>query len=358
LLFIRDNTLMAQPFDATSGRAVGEVFSVAEGALTTHLAYYAPVTVSETGVLLYESGSLAAGSSQLAWYDRAGKLLGTVGAPALVRSPAISPDEKSVAFQRRSASGADLWLRNIARGVEQRFTTDPSANGTPLWSPQGDRIVFASSRTGNFNLYQKAASGTGQDELLLESGQNRIPSQWSRDGRFVVYSERDPKTQWDVWVLPMQGDQKPVPFLRSEFNESCGQLSPDSHWMAYVSDESGRPEVYVRPFPAGEGQVKIPIAGGEQPHWREDGKELFFVGGDGKMTAVAVKAVAGTKRSFEVGSLQLLFEAHLIESPNSLNLQYDVTADGKRFLLDTTAGGSTSAPTLTAVVNWDAGLKK
>jgi Tol biopolymer transport system component len=358
LLFIRDNTLMAQPFDATSGRAVGEVFPVAEGALTTHLAYDAPVTVSETGVLLYDSGGLAGGSSQMAWYDRSGKLLGTVGAPARAANPAISPDGKAVAFQRLSASGADLWLRNVARGGEQRFTTDPSTNATPLWSPQGDRIVFSSSRIGKFNLYQKAGSGTGQDELLVESGNNKFPSQWSRDGRFVAYSERDPKTQWDVWVLPMQGDRKPVPFVRSEFNESLGQLSPDSHWMAYVSDESGRPEVYVRPLPAGEGQWKISIAGGGQPRWRGDGKELFFVGGDGKMTAVAVKVVAGTQRSFEVGSLQPLFEALLIESPANLVFQYDVTSDGKRFLLATTGGASASAPTLTAVVNWDAGLKK
>jgi hypothetical protein len=128
--------------------------------------------------------------------------------------------------------------------------------------------------------------------------------------------------------------------------------------MAYTSDKSGQPEVYVRPFPSGEGETRISIAGGEQPRWREDGKELFFVGGDGKMTVVAVKAVAGTKRSFEAGSLQPLFEAHLIQSPANLVLQYDVTADGKRFLLATTAGGSTSAPTLTAVANWDAGLKK
>src|SRR5262249_31672935 len=153
------------------------------------------------------------------------------------------------------------------------------------------------------NLYQKEAGGTGQDELLLATGSSKYLSQWSRDGRFIVYREYDPKTKWDVWVLPIEGgvERKPgprapsgpgTPFLHSDFNEVHGQLSPDSHWMAYSSDESGRLEVYVRPFPGGEFQRQISIAGGEQPRWRGDGKELFFLGGDGKMMAVAVKVGA------------------------------------------------------------------
>jgi hypothetical protein len=152
--------------------------------------------------------------------------------------------------------------------------------------------------------------------------------------------------------------QKPVPFLRSEFNEVLGQLSPDSHWMAYTSDESGRREVYLRSFPDGERQWNISIPVGEQPRWRADGKELFFVGADGKMMAVALKAVAGTKPSFEPGAPKPLFEAHLI--PNLVNerFEYDVTSEGKRFLLATTGVGSTSPPLLTVVLNWDAELKK
>ena len=150
---------------------------------------------------------------------------------------------------------------------------------------------------------------------------------------------------------------KPVAFLRSEFNEYEGQLSPDSHWMAYTSDASGQPEVYVRPFPDGEGQTTFSIAGGEQPRWRGDGKELFFVGADGKMMAVAVKATAGPRPSFEPGVPEVLFQTKLARTTNPL-FEYDVTADGKRFLLDTVASGLTSAPALTVEVNWDAGLKK
>jgi Tol biopolymer transport system component len=361
LLFIRENTLMAQPFEAASGQTKGEVFPVAEG-VSHGDADYAPVIVSETGVLLYESGGLAIGN-QMAWYDRAGKLLGAVGAPGPVLDPAISPDERSVVFRRSSGPGSDLWLRDLTRGAEQRFTANASFNYAPFWSPQGDRIVFSSNRGGSINLYKKPASGSGQDELLLSNGQKN-PSQWSRDGRFIVYSELDPKTKWDIGVLPMEGGAagKPIPFLRSEFNELFGQLSPDSRWMAYTSDESGRREVYVRPFPGAppgpEGQWKISIVGGEQPRWRGDGKELFFVGADGRMMAVAVKAAeVASKPSFEPGAPQPLFEANIAQSPVNNLFEYDVSADGKRFLVNTVAG-STSAPVLTVMSNWEAGLKK
>jgi serine/threonine protein kinase/Tol biopolymer transport system component len=363
LLFIRDDTLMAEAFDAASGRTLGEAFPVADGVSFTTVTNYAPVTVSETGVLVYESGGRAVTNRQMAWYDRGGKLLGTVGVPGLVLAPAISPDEKWVVFSRGSGPRGDLWLRDLARGAEQRFTTDLSSNGSPVWSPKGDRIAFASNRGGtafNFNLYQKAASGTGQDELLLANGTFKYPSQWSRDGRFIVYTEFDPKTKGDIWVLPMEGgaDRKPVPFLHSEFDELHGQLSPDNHWMAYTSDETGQHEVHVRAFPASEFKKRISIAGGEQPRWRSDGRELFFIGGDRRMMAVAVKAVSGTHPSLEAGTPQPLFEAHTFESANSTLFEYDVTEDGKRFLLDTIGGGSASTPSLNVVVNWDAGLRK
>jgi serine/threonine protein kinase len=353
LLFIRENTLMGQPFDAASGQARGEAYPVAEGVSFITLPNFAPVTASEAGVLVYESGGEASGN-QIAWYDRSGKLLVAVGAPGRVLDPAISPDEKTVAFRRARGTVGDLWLWDLTRGVEQRFTASDSFNAQPSWSPKGDRIAFHSTRGGGvFNLYQKAASGTGRDELLLANGNQKGVSQWSRDGRYIVYQENDPKTKADIWVLPMDGrtERKPVPFLRSEFNELQGQLSPDGHWMAYTSDESGQREVYARPFPAAEGQWKISIAGGEQPRWRGDGKELFFWGADGKMMAVPVKIVAGASPSFEAGTPQPLFEAHVTRSPSNTLFEYDVSADGKRFLLVTDARAA-SAPSLTVVSNW------
>jgi serine/threonine protein kinase len=356
LLFIRENTIVSQPFDAASGQTKGEVSTVAEGVSFTYISYV-PVSVSQNGVLLYESGSLA-GGNQMAWYDRSGKLLGVVGPPGLVFDPAISPDEKSIAYRRLSPRN-DLWLWDLTRGTEQRFTSDPSAIIAPFWSPKGDRMVFASNRNGTLNLYQKATSGTGKDDLLLMDGNRKWPTQWSRDGRFIVYSENEPKTKYDIWLLEVgRAEWKPVPFLRSEFNEFQGQLSPDSQWMAYTSDKTGQREVYVVAFPTGEGETRLSIAGGEQPRWRGDGKELFFVGADGKIMAVAVKATAGNKPSFEPETPQPLFETHLARPPVNPLFEYDVTADGKRFLLDTTGGGSGPVLPLNVVVNWDVGPKK
>ena len=358
ILFVRENTLMAAPFDTASAQLSGDVFPVAEGVSLTTDVYYVRVTVSENGVLLYEAGG-AIGENQIGWYDRAGKSLGPLGAPGNVWTPAISPDEKAVAFRRVKGAGGDLWVRDLSRGTETRFTNDPSNNGQPFWSPRGDRIVFASNRKGGvYNLYQKATSGTGQDELLLPNTVQDISDQWSRDGRFIVYREFDPKTKDDLWVLPTEGpvaDRKPIPFLRTEFNEFFGQLSPDGHWMAFTSDRSGRREVYVRPFPPSDGEWTISVAGGEQPRWRGDGKELFFEAADGKMMAVPVKAVAGTKPSFEAGTPLALFEAHMAPSTG---FNYDVTADGKRFLINTRPDSSASSPPLTVVTNWTAGLKK
>ncbi|HEV2200611.1 MAG TPA: protein kinase, partial [Bryobacteraceae bacterium] len=367
ILFVRENTLMAAPFDATSAQVSGDVFPVAEGVSLTNIVYL-PVTVSEGGVLLYQTGGFNGGTNQIGWYDRSGKSLGPVGAPGNVLDPALSPDEKSVVFSR-VAGGAetDLWVRDLSRGTETRFTTNASRNVAPVWSPQGDRIVFSSNRKGEvFNLYRKDASGSGEDELLLPNNRPDGPHQWSPDGRFIVYVEIDPKTKYDLWVLPVEGaaapdgkaERKPIPFLRTEFDELFGQLSPDSHWMAYTSDRSGRREVYVRPFPPGEGEWTISIAGGEEPRWRGDGKELFFEAADGKMMAVPVKAIAGTRLSFEAGTPVALFDAHMVHSPTNNLMQYDVTADGKRFLIDTTGSSGAASPPLTVVTNWNAGLKK
>jgi serine/threonine protein kinase len=240
LLFVRENTLMAQPFDAASRQIRGPALPIAEGVTITVNINWAPVTASDGGVLLYERGR--ARGNQMVWFDRDGKLLGAVGSLGPVFDLAISPDERSVAFRRTSVLSADLWRLDLARGPEQRLTTHASLNDAPFWSPKGDRIVFSSNRGGGtYNLYQKATSGTGQDELLLATGNTKMPCQWSRSGQFIVYEEFDPKTKADIWVLPMDGSVagKALPFLRSEFNEIFGQLSPDSHWMAYTSMNRG-----------------------------------------------------------------------------------------------------------------------
>jgi Tol biopolymer transport system component len=373
LLFVRENTLMAQPFDPSTAQSSGDVFPVVERvgfATHTDLATFG---VSENGVMLYRSAGpipdlFIGGETGIVWYDRSGKRLDpAVPAPDYVGMPALSPDEKSIVFTRstKGASGnSDLWIRDLLRGTDRRLTSDPSQNFAPFWSPKGDRIVFHSNRAGHLgDLYQQAVNGSGQAELLVSSSNLITPTQWSRGGRFIVYLEIDPKTQRDIWVLPMDDGSsakaKPVLFLQTPFNETQGQLSADNRWMAYTSDDSGQREVYVRPFPVAEGIWKISTAGGSMPRWAGDGKELFYVSADGKMMAVAVMAHPGngtqTKPSFVTGNPVALFQVHLA-NPGAAYLDYDVTADGKRFLVNVNASDTMSAAAtpLTVVVNWTA----
>jgi Tol biopolymer transport system component/predicted Ser/Thr protein kinase len=362
LLFVRENTLMAAPFDPVKAQIAGDVFPVADGVSLGTPTSWLPVTVSDNGVLIYEPATAGSAATRFAWYDRTGKFLASVGAPGKVFNPAISPDGKFVAFQCESNTGSDLWLLELNRGVETRFTSDPSANVAPVWSPGGDSIVFASNRSGVFNLYQKAANGSGREVHLLSNTVTDSPEQWSRDGRFIEYFELNPKNQRELWTLPAQPggtDRKPIPFLRSEFDNLFGQLSPDDHWIAFTSNRSGRREVYVRPFPQGDGEWTISIAGGQAARWRADGKELFFEAADGKMMAAPVnKAVPGVNAMFEPGTPTALFEAHVLHSGASRYFEYDVTADGKRFLINTTGAAGASVPLLTVVTNWLAALRK
>ena len=362
LLFSRENTLMAQPFDArrvqTSGNAVpiAESVSVVAGCSSCTL-----VTVSENSVLVYRTTEGAPVMNEMVWFDRAGKRLGSVGTPGNVRTPSISPDEKTVAFTRITSSSTwDVWLWDLVRGTETRLTSDASHNVGPSWAPKGNRMVFRSDRGGSGgDLYQVSASGSSHDELLLATPRGKVDPEWSPDGRFIVYSESDPKTKFDLWVLPVGEDvpagRKPIPFLQTDFNELQGEMSPDGHWMAYVSDESGSQEVYVRPFPVAEGKWRISTAGGIQPRWQGDSRELFFVSADGKMNAVTVKAVSGTRPAFEAGAPLPLFDSHIVDI--AVAIDYDVTADGKRFLV-TTSNTANYAPPLNVMVNWSAGLKK
>jgi hypothetical protein len=360
LLFARENTLMAQAFDEKTLQSAGDLFPVAEqvsiGPQTPHV----QASISSNGVLVYWGGG-GLGENQLAWYDRTGKPLGSVGAPASIENLALSPDERTVALTRRgSSTGADIWLHELARGADTRFTYDAN-NHQPVWSPDGRRIAYYALRSGLPDLYLKDASGAGKDEILLASGQPKFPTDWSADGRFLLYAEITGKTLLDLWVLPepgSSGDRKPVPFLQTQFNETQGQFSPDGRWIAYSSDESGRYEVYVRPFPPGAGKWKISISGGEFPRWRHDGKELFYLSPERKLIAAAVKAGSGAERVFEVSAPETLFDSHAASTNPGFNyFPYAVAADGKRFLMNTGVGDTAETP-LTVVVNWLAAVKK
>jgi Tol biopolymer transport system component len=269
---------------------------------------------------------------------------------------------------RNTNARQETWVRELTSGREIRLTSDEARTTTPLWSPTGETIAFRSERRGTGDLYYRSANAAGAEALLVANVRNKIPQQWSRDGRFLVYSEAgSPTNRFHLWLLPIpQGrvptTEKPIEFLPDESDQRHGQLSPDSRWMAYVSPEAGRPEVYVRPFPAvGNFLWKVTTQGGLQPRWRADGKELYFVALDGKMMAVSVvpSGQIDSKRasppSFAVGTLVALFDTHITGGATPRAYQYDVTADGTRFLVATT--GPSSAPVLSVEVNWNAGMK-
>jgi len=353
VLFLRDGSLMAQPFDAARLALAGEAVPVAEHVGSTN--QYGSFTVSRDGVLAYRTGG--AGIIQLTWVDRDGKPLGPVGEPGSYISLAVSPDGTRAAVRRPGTP--DLWLLDLMRGVSTRFTFAPQLNDNPVWSPDGSQIVFRSNRSSNgkFDLYRKLSNGTGDDELLFRSDQDKTPTGWSRDGRFLLYESVDPKTAIDLWVLPMEGDRKPIPFLRTEFNERLGAFSPDGRWIAYISTESGSREVYVRPFgpPGREGssgaatgkwQVSKGGALAARPNWRADGKELYYRAPSGALMAVEVT----TSPTFQVGASRRLFD--LLG-----NLDADLPADTKRFLVGMPQQDA-GPQTITVVLNWQAGLRK
>jgi len=352
LLYLREGALLAQPFDAKRLETTGDAFPIAEQIQHIPALGRGVFSVSENGVLAYQTGS-ATGNLQLTWFDRSGKPLGVLDDPAPNANPKLSPDGKrlAVVITDPQTGHPDIWLYELARGIKTRFTFDPAGEREPIWSPDGSRIVFTSNRKGHFDLYQKSANGAGSEELLLESNFDKAPSSFSPDGRFLLYSAVDPKTKADLWVLPLGGDRKPFPFLQTEFTESFGQFSPDGRWIAYRSDESRGGEIYVAPFPGPGGQRQVSTAGGRQPRWRGNGKELFYLSPDDKMMAAEVNGQGAT---LEVGAVRPLFEARQSVTGGFL---YDVTGDGQRFLINAAVEQKASSPII-LVQNWTVDSKR
>jgi serine/threonine protein kinase len=351
LLFLRERTLMAQPFDASKLQVTGEAFPVAEEVGYNPGNGRAFFSVSNNGVLVYRTRVFA--DSQLAWFDRTGKQIAQAGTPGQIASVALSPDDKRVVVSRvDNQSGAtDLWIIDQER--ETRFTFDAANEQSPAWSPDSSQIAFNSSKSGVLDIYAKPSSGAANEELLWKSDNSKGPHDWSADGRFILYGELDLKTNADLWILPLFGDRKPFPFLQTPFAESSGRFSPNGRWIAYNSNESGTNQVYVRPFPASGGQWMVSTNGGAQPRWRGDGKELFYFSAERKLMAVEVKEDGNT---FTAGTPRPLFEMRTVAFFIGASL-YDVTRDGQRFLLITPGEESSPSP-LTVVLNWTAGLKK
>ena len=354
LLFASEGTLMAQPFDEKSLQVTGEAFPIAEHLQLDFASSRGIFSVSENGILAFQIGIGRGDYTQLMWFDRSGKELGQVSEPTFYFQPHLSPDEQKVAVAvfDIQAGSTDIWLYELAHNVPTRLTFDPAFDSNPLWLPDGSRLVFNSSRKGAGDIYQKASSGAGGEEVLFESNENKVVTSCSADGRFVTYTNTDTKanTKQDLWILPLSGDRKPFPFLQTQFNEFGAQFSPDGHWIAYVSDESSKNQIYIAPFPGPGGKWQLSRDGGVEPRWHGDGKELFFLAPDNKLMAVSVNA---KKSSLEIGNAHPLFETRVATTPGT---HYDVTRDGKRFLIE--LGGEGSSAPIQLVVNWTADLKR
>ena len=358
LVLVQQGVLVARPFNLTT-QEVGESIPIAQPVGWDTSVRRGAYSVSAAGVLAHRSG--AAGRRRLVWVDRAGKQVGTVGAPddAAVTNVALSPTGRRVAVTRIVRGNSDIWILDVDRGVPTRFTFDPALDNNPIWSPDSSRVVFRSNRSGPFDLYEKTASGAGVERPVLTSLQIKNPTDWSPDGRFLLYSSLDTKTGLDLWALPLTGDRKPFPVLQTPFTERNGQFSPDGRWIAYDSNESGRFEVSVQPFPGPGGKWQVSTGGGVTPRWRRDGRELFYVAPDGALMAAPVRA-SSDGQALEPGEPARLFRVPIVLGgfvPDNQKHQYDVAADGQRFLINVTTEEASAAP-ITVVLNWMTALKK
>ena len=252
------------------------------------------------------------------------------------------------------SGNTDVWLLELGRDVLSRFTFDAAEDSGPIWSSDGSRVVFGSSRKGARDLYQKPAIGAGNEGVLLATPEDKSATDWSLDGRFLLYvGTSDPKTGNDIWALPMDGDRKPFPVVQTNFNETTGQFSPDGKWIAYQSNESGRVEIYVQPFPGPGGKTQISTAGGSQARWRHDGKELFYIGLDDRLMAVPIQ-VTPNSQSVEPGVPIPLFVTRIGGALQNFNeREYLVSTDGQRFLMNTVTDEASTSP-ITVILNWKA----
>ena len=359
LLFIREGTLMAQPFDNHRLELKGRAAPVAEQ-VTSNIVGTAYVGFSASANVLVFPRNAWLGR-QLTWYDREGKVMGTVGEPGLYGNVALSPDETRLALGNGRGGADNIWLLDLSRGgAGTRFTFDSASDTDPIWSPDGSRIIFSSNRDGPYNLYQKPADGAKDEEVLLKSSEDKFATSWSRDGRLLLYTVVHPKTKEDIWVLPLEGGRKPVPFLITEFNERQARFSPDGHWVAYTSDESGQREVYVRSFSMNSAGTAVEVGGkwpisngpGADPRWRGDGRELYYRYYSSQRERLLAVEIA-THPAFRAGEPQPL--GVFAFTSVSGGLQWDSAADGRRFL--SLADKSAPQPD-TVVLNWQAGLKK
>ena len=346
LLYQRENSLVAQPFDPSAGRFTGEPETLSEAVQYDAGLWRANLSASANGMLVYASGA-SSGIEILTWFDRSGKRLGTVGDPASFFDLDLSLDEKHLAVSEANASNATIWIHDLNSKLKTRLTFSGGSHISPVWSPDGKEIAFTSSQQAAISI--KTIGGSAPEQTLLSSPTPVYQgiTDWSRDGRYLMY-ELGPGVNQQLWVIPLFGDRKPFAYTGSSIQERGGVFSPSGRWVAYMSNESGRPEVYVAPFPWTGAKWQVSNGSGSNPRWRSDGKELYYF----DFAGLTAAQVDGTGSAFQVGKSTPLFPLSL----RGLTREYSPTHDGQRFIA--IAPSESASQSLTLVQNWESELKK
>jgi Tol biopolymer transport system component len=349
LLFTRERILMARPFDPDNLTFGGEESPVVDDLTVFPGASLAVFSVSRNGVLVFDRGPGRA-SIELAWLDREGKHVGTLGPPGDYEEPQLSPDGRRLAvdLQEPTTGRQDIWIVGTDRGIPTRLTTGESESVGPVWLPDGKHVVFRTRAGGFLDLYERALDGEGGNKLLLKTDSDKEATSASPDGRFLAYRSATQGTGFDIWMLPLKGSEKPFPYLQSKFDENNARFSPDGRWVAFDSNESGREEVYVASLPQAGGKLRVSTDGGRVPRWSRDGKELFFLTVDYSELMAAPVTYRGA--DVLVGTPIRLFRAPFLNSGD-----YDV--GNGRFLFTAEQGIVQRSP-LSLVLNWPELSKK
>jgi eukaryotic-like serine/threonine-protein kinase len=339
VLIVRDGALWARGFNAMEASLGENLVPVAQRVLVSpSTTGFSALSASATGAVAYRT---SAGSKQLVWLDRDGRTLESVGQPddAQLELASLSPDGATAAAVRTVNGNTDVWVLDSQRGVPRRLTFDPHSDATPIFSPDGLRVAYVSDRKADvWDIFERRSDGTGAETLLLESNENKQALAWSSDGRFILYTTQNPQTDYDLWALPLGGERKPIPIAVTPYVEYDARLSPDAHWVAFESTETGQTEIYIQPFPE-TGPKRQISNGGRRPRWRRDGRELFYISADDRLMAVSISP---GNAGLEVGPPRALFALPPTQS-------FEPSPDGQRFL--TTAVVSEASP-ITIILNW------